>query len=146
MKRLCEISNPSDPYTIEVGDDPRPACAAVLLLGEGHYGLHEEGGEDVMPIFLFGGAVEWLAKHGIPDLPAYLTAHAVEIADALDTVMIGKRSERARMERVLAAIASAEDRQKARAAWLDEKQTSLNDIGGRAVVLSKRLRDKAAGA
>jgi len=30
--RLCEISNPSDPYTIEVDDDPRPACAAVLLL------------------------------------------------------------------------------------------------------------------
>ena len=48
------------------------------------------------------------------------------------------------MERVLAAIASAEDRQKARAAWLDEKQTSLNDIGGRAIALVKRLRDKAA--
>ena len=143
--RLCEISNPSDPYTIEVDDDPRPACAAVLLLGEGHYGLHEEGGEDVMPIFLFGGAVEWLAKHGVPDLATYIAEHLSEIADALDTVMIGKRSERARMERVLAEITSAEeDREKARAAWLDEKQTSLNDIGGRAVAMAKRMRDKAA--
>jgi hypothetical protein len=48
------------------------------------------------------------------------------------------------MERVLAAITSAEDREKARAAWLDEKQTSLNDIGGRAVAMAKRIRDKAA--
>lgn len=52
--RIAEIINMSDPYTIRVGEDPMPACVAVLLLGEGRYSIRHEN-ESILPLFLFGG-------------------------------------------------------------------------------------------
>ncbi len=50
-----EISNPHDQAFI-CFDDPEAACAAVLIVGRGAYGIV---GDDGMPIFLFGGFDGW---------------------------------------------------------------------------------------
>lgn len=137
---IAEISNPSDPYTIEVGNDKLPTCIAVLLLGEGAYGLKDESNEFLLPIFLFGGSDAWLAKNGITSLDDYIDANAGAIATALESVVIGSRTTRVAFERVLAAVTNDEDRKAARAEWLDENRSSMNDIGGHAMTLAERLR------
>jgi hypothetical protein len=143
VAELYEIVNPSDAYTVE--GEREAVCVAALLLGEGAYGVSGENGTTVMPILCFGGeaALEaWWEKafgHPFKEAPCGAT-----VAAALESVMIGSRADRARMERVLAAIASPEDRERAKAAWHDERRSSLNDIGRRAVALSKAIRARSA--
>lgn len=146
MADLWEISNPSDAYTIE--GEREVVCAAVLFLGEGAYGLHDADGKSALPIFAFSRDAEaaldafWRETFGHPFAEGMKLRAGV--AAALDTVMIGKPAERARMERVLAAITSPEDRERARAAWHDERRSSLNDIGARAKQIAANLRRKEA--
>jgi hypothetical protein len=130
--KLYEISNPSDPYTIRA--EFKIAAAAVLLLGQGKMGIHTDSGEDEeMPLFIFGGHEEWLKKQGMDPLDEFIKAHLLEIADALDTVLIGSYRNRATFEKVIENIKDPEERQKARATYHDEKRSSLNDIGGSGV-------------
>ena len=142
-KIICEIINPSDPYTI-VGERFDVLAVATLILGNGQWALSGDADVHEMPIFLFGGHEPWLAKHGINDLGAFIDAHLTEIADALDSVLIGSRSERTSIEAVLAAIDDPAQQEKARAVWHDKKRSSMNDIGGRAYALAKRVRERAA--
>jgi hypothetical protein len=81
---LYEISNPSDAITIE-HDDEMVASVAVLFVGKGAYGLKRTDGTQAMPIFLLGGAQDWLASRSI-DLDSYVPAHLADIASALESV------------------------------------------------------------
>ncbi|MFI2810174.1 hypothetical protein [Microbulbifer sp. JSM ZJ756] len=54
-----EISNPSDKATIDCSDR-EAACLAVLILGQGKYGIIDDEGDQGMPIFVFGGVEEWI--------------------------------------------------------------------------------------
>jgi predicted aminopeptidase len=140
---LYEIANPSDAYTIE--GELLPCAIATLLVGEGAYGLKTVDGETAAPIFLFGGHEEWLKERGVDDMPTYLEnpEHRAEVAAALETVLIGDFADRKRMERVLACVTSDDERTKAKAAWHDERRSSMNDIGRRAALYAKRLRSPA---
>lgn len=143
---LFEISNPSDAYTIEA-ETLVVAGVATLLLGEGKYGLSGvDDAEAGMPIFLFGGHEQWLATQGVPNLDAFLDANYASLAEALESVTIGSAEERKRLGRIVAVITNEEERAKARAAWHDERRSSLNDIGKRAGGLAKRLRELADAA
>lgn len=142
-KKLWEIINPSDAYTFEAAE--REVAALVVLgLGSGQYG--GDCGDDAarIPILIFGGATEWYEREFGRDMGAGLVARETELPIALDSVMIGSRSERARMDRVLAAVEDEEDRQRARVAWLDERRSSMNDIGARAAKWAANLRAKSA--
>ena len=102
-----EIINPSDKCFIDI-TDKKAAYAAVLFLGNGKYGLEGEGCD--LPLFLFGGAVEWWEREFGETLDAYMTDHKADVADALDSVeLAGER-------------------------------TSMNDIMGRAKAYAKGLR------
>ena len=108
-----EITNPSDPYTIEA-PTLCIAGAATLLLGEGRYGLEAEGEGKGMPIFLFGGSDEWWAEQCPGQtLQCFFDANLPAIADALGSVTLGR-----------------------------EERSSMNDIGGRAAALAAALREK----
>lgn len=141
---IYEISNPSDAYTL-VCDDFKVAAAAVLLLGEGHYGLkpldHNAPG---VPIFIFGGADAWLKENGLDPLGDFIDAHRLAIAACLESEMIGDASDRATFTKMLDAISSSEDRERARLAYHDERRSSLNNIGKRARAIAKRLRELEA--
>jgi hypothetical protein len=126
---VWEIANPSDKYTIK---GPFMACAiAVAMLGNGAYGI------DGTPV-LFGWDA-WLKEKGIEDLSAYIDVHKTELAAALDSVLIGSKSDRAEVESALALMPAEKQ-----AAWLaerhDRRRSSMNNIGGRARKLAAMLR------
>jgi len=141
--RLLEIVNPSDPYTIS-GDDEEAACLAALLLGSGKYGLADEQGEQVMPIFLLGGCKEWVREKYGKDVEEWASGFPRDrLAAALESVVIGSFRARREADRLLAYITDPDKR----AAWLaerhDDRRSSMNDIGGRAVRMAARCRSAA---
>lgn len=79
-----EIINPSDECYI-VAYDENIACVSVLLLGMGCYGLKDTDGNTVLPIFILGGADEWIDEH-IGNLEEFMLKNKSAIADCLRTV------------------------------------------------------------
>ncbi len=136
-----EISNPSDPYTMK-SDNGLAAVMACLILGEGHYGLTDRDGKQACPIFLFGGAEEWLKNEHATTIKTALDNLKPEIADALSSVLIGGFADRNEVESATAKM-NAEDASK----WLEERhdrrRSSMNNIGKRAHALAEMLREKA---
>jgi hypothetical protein len=138
---IYEIINPSDAYTI-VSEEFIVAAVAVSLLGRGSYALEPlDDKAESMPI-LFGGAREWLKEHGVPDLDAFVTERKEEVCTCLESVLIGDAQERDRMSKVFAAIQNPEDLARAKAVYHDQRRSSLNDIGGYAHDLAKRIRER----
>lgn len=139
---LFEIINPSDPYTMRA-ESFQEAAVAICLLGEGRYGLQEIDGEHEVPIFLFGGANEWFTKtfgHDVED--CYKRADWSRIADVLGSVTIGSETDLKIYERTMAALTDPDSREKFAEIWLDERRSSMNNIGRRAQALAKNLREK----
>ena len=97
------ITNPHDPYTLLAPDLATAACATIML-GEGAYGLHDEDGNDAMPIFLFGGQELWCEQQfgcSLGDL--LIRVGWTAIATCLDTVLLGSVRDRQVYEKALAA-------------------------------------------
>lgn len=137
---LCEIINPSDPYTLET-DDFIMAGVVIAILGNGQLGLRSlEEGSDLSTPILFGWD-EWFKNNGV-EVSSYFDEHAEEMADILDSIVIGKKNERQLYLDTVAALPE-DKREEWKAKWKDQKQSSLNDIGGYAEDLSKRIRERA---
>ena len=137
---VYEITNPSDPYTIE-GDDLAVVCVATILLGHGAYGLCTANGERAMPVLLFGGHELWFTEKFGSTLEELLPATPyARIADCLDTVLIGSFRERQEYHRTLQLIDDPEKRLLYSERWHEGRRSSLNDIGGMARRLAKALR------
>jgi len=136
---IYEIVNPSDHYTIAC-EDERIACAATLLLGDGKYGLSVDGAS-VMPVFLFGGGLEWWAEKFTEPLETVLGRRG-EIAICLRSVVIGDRTS---FEAAIAAIDDAGKRAGFVETWNDRHRSSTNDIGAHALHLAEQL-EKPKGA
>jgi len=142
---LYEIVNMRDPYTIEAMslDVAAVACA---ILGGGQYQFRplEDGGEEI-PFFMFGGEDEWCQKHFRETFEQ--TASRVrkdkmeELADCLDSVLIGHAQDRKTYNNGLELIDDPEKREIWRCLWHDERRSSLNDIGGRAYKIAKNFRE-----
>lgn len=150
---LFEIINPSDSYTMEAADR-ETAALAVLVLGEGKYALVELDPEtgystdkspNDVPLFLFGGATLWFEGTFGRTLDAALEdpASRAKMADALDSVLIGKGSARIELRDALAEM-TPEGRERFLAKRHDRKRSSMNNIGRRAQALAARLRGSAA--
>lgn len=143
--RVYDIANPSDKCTMR---GERDACiVATLLLGERAYALTDvETGEDVLPIMLVAtpeALDEWIGEHlGVAGsgLADYVREHRAPIADALASVVIGRRDV---YEIALAHIPAAEQAAFG-AEWHDAQRTSMNDIGARAWAMAENLRAKEA--
>src|SRR6266511_1640149 len=57
---LCQINTPEKPYTFEASSFAA-ACVVATLLGGGFYSLWQDG-QQVMPMFMFGGAEKWYQR------------------------------------------------------------------------------------
>ena len=143
---IYEIINMSDPITIEA-DDVRVAAIATVFVGEGAYGLHDENGETVMPIMLFGDAQEaldgWCKEHEI-EFDSFAEENREAIATCLETALIGDLPGRKSIIRLMEA--GGGDIREALKTWNDENSSSLNDICGRAFALARALRERDEAA
>lgn len=138
---IFTIVNPSDPYTIEASALDVAATVAALL-GHGQYEFRSlDGGEDV-PFFAFGGADDWCQKHFKESLmemvDRVMATKKVEVADCCDSVLYGKEEHR---KEFLESVASVDQdtREKMRFQFHDTHRSSMNDIGGRAYAMAKKL-------
>lgn len=139
---VAEIVNPSDKYTIK--GTPIILCYAGLFLGEGQYALNTRDGETVLPLMLFGGdPKKFILDEFGEDFDEYLAAHYTDVADCLDSVMIGGFNAREDAEKALEGM-NPEEREKWLAERHDKRRSSMNDIGGYARKLAAAFRKKAA--
>ena len=145
---IYEIINPSDSYTIKAAS-LKVAAVACVLLGRGQYALDplEDGGERI-PMFMLGNPDAWFRQHFEMDLGAtvdnVMKDHAAELAECLDSCLIGNLASRREYERALELIESEDNRAKFRVERHDERRTSMNDIGGRAYQMAQRIREQSA--
>lgn len=129
---IFEIINPSDPYTLEANDF-EVASVAVVLLGQGAYGMKQLDGDKSLeiPIMMFGGADQWFTDNFGDNAETVIgrvvNEKCLQLADILDSVRIG----------------GLEDREKGED-YRDQRRSSLNDIGRRANLYTKNLREKAS--
>lgn len=134
---LYELINRSDPYTFEA-PNIEVAGVAVGLLSTG-FGAKDltQGSDESSPI-LFGWD-EWLKDHSIDK--AWFASHREELADALESFLIGDQAARADAEDVLRLLPEGE-REAWRSRRQDRRRSSMNDIGGAAYRMAKRLRNQ----
>lgn len=132
---LFDLINPSDSVTLEAADVDI-ARAVCLLLGEGKYALNDENGEEVLPLFLFGGFGEWLAEHNFDLTNICDTQRPALIACLESASCCGLKDRKA----IRAAVGNDPT---ALARYNDEKRSSLNDICGFAHKLAAHNRAKA---
>ncbi len=141
---LYQIINPSDSYTIDC-PDLEIATVACCMLGGGQYGFEPlDDGAVAVPMFLFGGVQDFCEKHfkqAFDDVRARVTTHRVAaLADALDSVLIGKDAYKRAQKLAEWAALPPEQMRALRAVYHDKRRTSMNDIGGRAYEMAERLR------
>jgi hypothetical protein len=134
---LYELVNPSDPYTF-YAPSVEVAGVAAYSLSTGFGATPVAGGESSPVLF---GWVEWFEAKGIDN--AWCEAHLAEIADALDSFLIGSAAHRADVESMLDEL-PAEKREAWRAKRQDRHRSSMNQIGEAAYARAKQLRQKAA--
>lgn len=146
---LYKIVNPSDPYTIEAYALD-VAFVACLLLGDGQYAFDPLGTTDEarklpsVPALIFGGGEEWCLLH--LDKGFEQTVHDVltdkrrELADCLDSCVIGSASARLDFLKAMQGMADPAEREKYREERQDRLRSSLNDIGTRAYKLAAKYR------
>jgi hypothetical protein len=138
---LYNIVNMSDRYTIRCPDHA-VAFVACAILGNGQYAFEPlEGPDPEVPLFILGGAEQWVAKHFNGQTVESVVGQVMherplELADAFDSVVIG---DRAAFEEATKETAG-ETFLAARAVWHATHRTSLNDIGGRAYRTAEKLR------
>lgn len=130
------LANPSDPYTF-VADDLETAALVVYSLSLG-YGATTKDGEIAVPIFIFGGAEEWYTKQFGRSVEDGLKAKKKQVAEALNSMMLGHFEDRRRYEAALAAITEPDKREKFIAEWQDGR-SSMNDIGTYCHKLAEKL-------
>lgn len=140
---LFEIVNPSDTYTIK-SDDLELAAIACCLLGQGQYALDGIDCQESVPMFLFGGEEEWFTEKFGSDFTTSLTrvleTRSTELADCMDSVIIGGSANRQSYEKGLELIDDPDKKAKWRDHWHDERRSSMNDIGGRAWKWAEKIR------
>lgn len=132
-----ELINPSDPYTF-IADDLETAALVVLILGTAYGAKPKDEGEEV-PIFLFGGALEWYQEHFGRTPDDGLIAKKKAVADAMSSMMFGHFQDRQRYELALAAITEPQKKVEFIEAW-QNMCSSLNNIGGTAHAIAKKLQ------
>ena len=134
-----ELINPSDPYTF-IAADYETAVLTVFCLGPAYGAKPKGGGEDV-PIFIFGGAVEWYTEKFGRSPDDGLDEKGRAVADALASMMLGGFEDRRRYELALSAIDDPEKKSRFIDEWQDGR-SSLNNIGGAAHRLAERIRKR----
>jgi hypothetical protein len=142
---LYEIINPSDPYTIEA-QSLDVAAVACLFLGRGQYAFDPIGGDNSpeVPMFMFGGTDEWCLEHFNESFESVVNRvtkeKAVELAECLESCLIGKAADRETYRAGMELIDDPKKREQWREKWLEDRRSSMNNIGARAYAMAEKLR------
>jgi hypothetical protein len=100
---LYQINTPEKPYTFEASSFTA-ACVVTTLLGGGFYSLWQ-GGKQIMPVFMFGGAEKWYQRRfGKNFQDVVQEVPWDEIAQIYLTLLAGKPQERQRYLQELSII------------------------------------------
>jgi hypothetical protein len=137
---IYEIINPSDAVCIEA-DDIASAGIAVMMLSSG-YGLHDDKGNSVVPITMFGGGEQWLKQHGIDDAGKYIKENALKLAKIFESVFYGKPSDKEMFDKALSKM-TPEGAEEYKREWNDKRRTSLTNIESSCLSYAKKLRELA---
>lgn len=140
---IYELINPSDAITFE-GDDDTLAAVSALVIGNGKFGLRDQTDRTVLPVFILGGALEWLESQGI-NLDSYLTENRDRIAGFLDTCLYGSVGERHTFNDAVSRM-SADDAAAHKAHLMDRRRSSMSNIGGACKLWADHLRKAAVEA
>jgi len=146
---LYEIVNPSDAYTI-VAKSFDVAAVACFVLGKGRYAFKpiDDDKAPEVPIFLFGGADEWCREQFGVDagdlVQGTLKDKRDELAECLDSCLIGNASDRKDFDEACAAISDPVKQTQFRESRHDRRRSSMNDIGGRAYRIAAKIRQNKA--
>lgn len=143
--KAYSLINPSDEYTFYAPNHELASIAAWLLSGA--FGAEPlEAAPDDPPCYgvaLFGGIPKAFTDK-VGDAGEYVAAHRAEIADVLDTFIVGtqSRNDREALDELRKRMTDAE--------WKtfygkrdDEQRSSLNRIGTAAHELAAKLRKTA---
>lgn len=145
MSMEYKFVNPSDPYTF-IAEDLEIAALVVFTFGVAYGAEPKDGSEGgTVPIFLFGGAVEWYKEKFGRTPDEGMKARKNALADALESMMLGDFEDRRRYTAALEAITDPEKRDQFIVEWQDGR-SSLNDIGTKAHTLGRILRDREEAA
>lgn len=139
MNMEYELINPSDPY-IFIAADYETAVLTIFLLGLAYGAEPKDGGENV-PIFLFGGAVEWYTKKFGHNPDDGLAMKKEAVTEALESMLLGDFEDRRRYNAALAAIDAPEKKARFINEWQDGR-SSINNIGGVAHRLAEQLKHR----
>jgi hypothetical protein len=135
---VYELINPSDAYTFEAPNIEVAGVAAVMLsTGFGATRVLDDV-EESTPI-LFGWD-DWLSERGINS--DWIDEHAVEIADALDSFLIGGPGTRRDVQSMMEML-PPEKQQEWRDKRQDRERSSMNRIGESAYRIAANLRKKS---
>ena len=89
---LLNIVNPSDDYTIECPDIEIAAVIAVLM--DGKYPLGNVDGSECVPLLMFGVEKFKDEKLGGKEIADIFKTRRIEVANALDSIVIGTPAKR----------------------------------------------------
>lgn len=136
--KLYELINPSDGYTFYAGN-PEVAAAAAWIISGNFGAVCLDGDETDYGIGLFGIPKSFTEKVG--DIEKFLADHSAELAEALESFVVGtnSRRERKQYDETVAAL-RPEMVEKWKADWSDAKRSSMNDIGKVASQRAAQLR------
>ena len=109
-----EIKNPRDKWFLE-NEDLEASAFVTMHISNGNYALSDMDGNQLMPLFLFGGAEEYWQKEFKHTITEFLESDGIHkrLADACESFSYEK------------------------------ERSSLNDIGEAYKNFGKRLRDKS---
>ncbi|EPA0547485.1 hypothetical protein ACQZN4_003229 [Vibrio alginolyticus] len=137
---LFELINPSDPLTFYA---PNLEVAAVVAYSlSSHYGaVSVDNPEERSPILLGWG--DWFEERNIDG--EWMKANHLVLADAFDSLVIGKPENRAQFGATLAALSDSQ-KETFKHEHNDKKRSSLNNIyeyAAKCRELHKREQGKA---
>ena len=133
--KLFRLINPSDPYTFYAPSIEVAGLAVCMLSPQ--YGAAQVGGENPEQTPIMFGWDLWLQDRGINQ--QWIGEHQLEVAAALESVLIGDPGERRDLDELQKRM-TAEEWTEYIAERHDRLRTSMNDIGGFAHALAARLR------
>lgn len=145
---IWEIVNPSDACTIEAPTLEPAALACILIGTSGQYALDPEDGnkENSFPMMMFVQDADkyWITHFGHNMLEGF-KAHGDDVITALQSIIYGSIADRHTFFRLLGTV-EPDKQTEFRRRWNDNRRTSMNDIGGRAMLMAEKLAERAAQA
>lgn len=135
-----ELVNMSDPYTM-IADNHKVAFISATLIST-TMTVTSEDGEFKPSIPAFAGGMDYIQEVlETDDVTQFIKDNMRDVVDCLDSVALGTLDERDTYDAKLLEFEKQDERDAWRKKHLDDKRSSMNDIGSYAWDLANQLRE-----